>query len=328
MSESERQRRDAESRAADARARDAAAGQLKGIGGAPAAPAQNALKGATPPAKTAVKTGATAPVRTYTYAGNGLVGGTGWRTGYYSPVGASPEVRARALQMWRDQTRLNGGPNDATVDTDLYNFVIGVAVSTNFVADLGLRVWFDQLTNGVSSLSAQEGYNALKGKRFDELGCHSNGAMICLAALMNRDIAADSVVLYGPQITPESLRMWNRLVQDGRVKSVTIYVNENDIVAPAALLANRSPPADQAILAAPMFFRAPALRTVIHTIAPRIIVRAYACGTKPGVACHEMVRYTAARNCDRPPVANAVAGTKANGRAAAAPPSPTCRRIP
>jgi hypothetical protein len=328
VSDAERQQRDAAARAADLRARDAAAGQLKGIGGAPSIPSQTALKGLTPPAKASTKTGAATVDRTYTYVGNGLVGGTGWRTGFYSPVGASAEVRERALMRWREQARLNGGPNDTNVDTARYNFVIGVAASTNFWVDLGSRVAFDQLRNGNFTRGGQEGYNALKGKRFDELGCHSNGAMICLAALVNRDIAADRVVLYGPQITPESLRLWNGLVQDGKVKSVTMYVNENDPVAPMALLANRSPPADQAVLAVPMFYRADALRRVIHTIAPRIIVRAYACGTRPDAACHEMARYTAARNCDRPPPAAATAGTKVNGRAAAAPPSPTCRRIP
>jgi hypothetical protein len=310
------------------RARDAAATQLKGVGGAPATSASAGLKGLAPVPRAAPKTGAPPPERTYAYAGNGLVGGTGWRTGYYSPVGASTEVRERALRMWREQARLNGGPDDTTVDTNRYNFVIGVAASTSFIADLGLRVAFDQLSNGTWTRGGQEGYNALKGKRFDELGCHSNGAMICLAALVNRDILADRVVLYGPQITPESLRLWNGLVQDGKVKSVTIYVNENDPVAPTALLINRAPPKDQALLAVPMFYRADALRRVIHTIAPRIVVRAYACGTRPDPSCHNVERYTAARNCDRPPPASAVPGTTVNGRAASAPPSPTCRRIP
>jgi hypothetical protein len=328
--DAERARRDAEAAEAARRARDAAASQLKGLGGAPAAPAQSALKGAPPPA--ALKSGGAAE-RPYTFVGHGLSGGTTWRTGFYSPVGASAKVREHALQRWREQARLNGGPDDTTIDTDRYNFVIGVAASTSAWRDLVTRVMFDQLHNGAytrnnanSLFDVQEGYNSLKGKRFVELGCHSNGVMICLAALVNRDIAADRVVLYGPQVTPESLRIWNSLVVGKQIKSLTIYVNENEPVAPMAMLANGSPPADQALLAGAIFYRASALRSVILSFAPRATLRAYACGSSLSVQCHDMARYTAASKCDTP--AGAVVGTTVNGRAAAAPPSPACTRIP
>src|SRR5437879_12623286 len=59
--------------------------------------------------------------------------------------------------------------------------------------------------------------------------------MVCLAALQNQDVRADNVVLYGPQITRESLKMWNYLLQTGQVKSVQIYVNQNDPVPPFSL---------------------------------------------------------------------------------------------
>ena len=83
----------------------------------------------------------------------------------------------------------------------------------DWFTDLKIRVVFDELTKGQFSANEQRLYEKLRGKQFDVLGCHSNGAMICLAALENKDIKAENVVLYGPQVTRESLEMWDKLVQ-------------------------------------------------------------------------------------------------------------------
>src|SRR5260370_25116956 len=79
------------------------------------------------------------------------------------------------------------------------------------------------------------GYAALTGRSFHELACHSNGAMICLAALRNADVKADNAVLYGPQITQKSLEQWDGLVRSGQVKSVTLVINSGDVVPPLSL---------------------------------------------------------------------------------------------
>ncbi|MEQ1610029.1 MAG: hypothetical protein ABL956_13815 [Hyphomonadaceae bacterium] len=262
-----------------------------------------------------------APDQTYRYVGNGLVGGTSWRTGYYSPVGASPEVRARAFEALRQQARLANIPFDESVDLERYNFVIGIAASTDQWTDLRKRVVFDQLRNGAYSRESQEGYNAIKGRRFDELGCHSNGAMICLAALDNSDVKADHVVLYGPQVTAEGLEMWNKLVAEGRIKSLKIYLNENDPVPAFSLLANRAPPEHAARLAKSLFFDVKTLRDTVKSIATEATIVTGSCGTRPSTDCHGMAVYTALRKCE-----SFKAERVPGAGGAMAPPPPNCPR--
>jgi hypothetical protein len=288
------------------------------------AEAESIAQGALETARRAL---ALAEQRSYRHVGNGLVGGTGWRTGYYVPIGASPEVRARALERLREQSRLAGRVGrdayEESVDLDLYNFVIGIAASTSEWTDLNQRVRFDQLHNGQASRD-QEGYNALKYRRFDELGCHSNGAMICLAALWNHDVRADRVVLYGPQITPESLAMWNELLATHRISSLQIYLNENDPVPPLALLFNTAPTARVVWRARPIFFNVQALRQTVQELSPQAELHTFSCGDHPTKDCHSMAVYSADRNCadaQRAPVP----GTRTpNGQSVLSPPGLQC----
>jgi hypothetical protein len=163
----------------------------------------------------------------YNYAGNGLVTGTSW-TLYADRQPGEAQNRMCDVVKW--QSKLAGAPYDQGVDCRRYQMVIGMATSVDNFTDLANRVVFDELTNGEYSAETQGLYEKLRNKQFDELGCHSNGAMICLAALENEDVRATNVVLYGPQITRESLVMWDQLVRDGKVKSVKVYINQNDIV--------------------------------------------------------------------------------------------------
>lgn len=237
--------------------------------------------------------------RVYTHSGNGFIAGTGWQAGFYSPVGASPAVKARAREMLRDQARLAGAEYDQQVNLDRYNFVIGVANKTTMWRDLATRVVFEQLRNGQLSAhpDTQQLYNSLRGREFGELGCHSNGAMTCLAALINRDIKARDVILYGPQITPESLALWNRLLSEGRISTLRILVAQNDPITPVSMLISPLPLSSPyaAVLAAPLLFKVDNLATAIRKISPSATVSTFACGSRPSLACHNLALYSEQR---------------------------------
>jgi hypothetical protein len=235
--------------------------------------------------------------RIFRPSGSGLVGGLGARFGYYSPVGASPEVRARALQMLRDQDRISGRNDAEAIDLERYNFAIGVAKETAVWE--GSRVLREQLQNGqfTASPNHQSAYNRLRDRQFNELGCHSNGAMTCLAALMNGDVRATNVVLYGPQITVETMAMWNELLTNGDITSLRIVVAENDPVpafallySPGALSTLASPL--RSALAAPLVFNVRALERAIGIMSPRTVFGTFSCGTLPSEYCHEIARYS------------------------------------
>jgi hypothetical protein len=172
----------------------------------------------------------------YRRSPHGLVGGTTWNVGTYIrnlPSTLTPEQRAKADKELRDKLeKLNIKFENFSALED-YDFILGVAISTSSWKDLGLRVVFDQLTNGQASTELQTGYNLLRERSFDVLDCHSNGAMVCLAALSNGDVVASKVRLMGPQITPEALETWRLLLKDGKaggIESLELYINNHDQV--------------------------------------------------------------------------------------------------
>lgn len=229
--------------------------------------------------------------RSYTPAGRGLIGGTQWIVGY-NVQSADPALVAKAHEMMQGQMRLAGLPYADGVDFNRYNFVLGIAASTDAVTDLASRVVFDEYRNGQYSAENQGAYNTLKGRKFDELACHSNGAMVCLAALTNGDVIADKVVLYGPQITVESLRLWDEMVRSKKVRSVQIIVNQGDPVAPVSLAIGGGA-VRAGLLSAVALLRTPSFVDVIHETAPRIVVRSFSCAAYPSLACHGMDVYKA-----------------------------------
>lgn len=236
--------------------------------------------------------------RQFIASGNGLIGGTRWRVGYNVPPNSSPEMRAHAREMLRDQARLAGVPYDEAVDFDRYNFVIGIATWTDAWRDLFLRAatedqWFSGL-----SVEHQELYNSLRGRQFEELGCHSNGAMICLRALQSDDVRAGNVVLYGPQLTPATLAMWNELLASHRIQSLQILVNQNDPVTPAAMLYSLRSVASpyEALARTGMFFNSGDLVNALQTMSPEARVQAFPCGRRPTLDCHDMSVYRENRN--------------------------------
>ena len=259
--------------------------------------------------------------RTYTYAGNGLIAGTSW-TVYASRKPGEPEKRM--CDAIKQQASLAGAAYDAGTDCQRYQFVLGMATSVDNFTDLKNRVVFDELSNGQFSARTQGLYDKLRGKRFDELGCHSNGAMICLAALENEDAKAGTVVLYGPQVTRESLAMWDRLVKDGKVESVKVYVNENDIV-PGSSLAfmdlkesmRDSSGIETALTAAnsASLFTTDGLKHVFEEISPSLTVETFPCSrARTSFDCHGMAMYESKVKCTGRSSGKPVAGTGIPGR--------------
>jgi hypothetical protein len=233
----------------------------------------------------------------YRPSGNGMVGGTGWIVGYNVPK-PTPELIAKSRAMLAEQERLAGHNYSDAIDFDRYNFVIGIAAETDFLDDLLDRVGtHDETTAGQYSIDNMPGYAALAGRSFHELACHSNGAMICLAALRSKDVKADSVVLYGPQITQKSLEQWDGLVRSGQVKSVTLVINSGDLVPPVSLgfedyvrsrLEGSSETYENKAL-----LRTGDLTAAINETAPRLLVHVHDCAfsaTDP-LHCHGMETY-------------------------------------
>jgi hypothetical protein len=249
------------------------------------------------------------PPRTYKPSGNGLVGGTSWIVGY-NVQNADPKLVARERQMMAQQMELAGTHYNEGVDFERYNFVLGIAASTDVFTDLAQRVVFDQFKKGQFSAENQKAYDSLKDRSFKELACHSNGAMICLAALENKDVVADHVVLYGPQITIESLRMWDELVRSGRVKSVQININQGDPVPAVSLLTGGG--AATALLSSTVaMFNPPSLSRVIEETAPKLLVRTKTCGDGGlTLDCHYMTAYKANENHKTHSSGEVVPGTR------------------
>lgn len=234
---------------------------------------------------------------TYRPSGNGMVGGTGWNMGYNVPK-PTPELIAKSRAMLAQQERLAGHNYSDAIDFDRYNFVIGIAAETNFVLDLMDRVVsHDEPTTGQYSIDRMPGYAALAGRSFKELACHSNGALICLAALRRKDVKAEAVVLYGPQITEKALSQWDELVRSGQVKSVTLVLNSGDPVPPLSLAywdyvssrleGRRETYENKALL------QSTDLTSAVNETAPRLLVHLHDCSfniTDP-LHCHDMATY-------------------------------------
>lgn len=262
--------------------------------------------------------------KTYKPSGNALIGGTSWIFGYNAPPGTDPEVLKRAHTIARRLAEEEAVPYNENIAFQRYNFVLGVAASTETLQDLGSRVIFDELSAGQYTAKTQGLYSSLKGRKFGELACHSNGAMVCLAAVENRDVEAAHIVLFGPQITLESLKMWDDLVKSGRVQTLQIYINQGDPIPAASLLAgNPITLAASPLLAAPLF-RAQVLKAVLGTLAPSAHVTIFACGNAPDIACHDMKRYKENRGDCLASPGRIVPGTTVPGGGGVVEPPPPC----
>jgi hypothetical protein len=158
------------------------------------------------------------PLPRYQEYNHGLVLGLTAIGGFNVPRGSSSVVREHAAKSFHQQQ-----PSETpAVSSSGYDFVLGIAKSILLDRELW-RALRDNSLQGAYSAYEREIYPSLKGRSFDLLECHSNGAMVCLAALGNGDLAAREVRLFGPQITASSLAAWSKLVTDGYIEEVTIY---------------------------------------------------------------------------------------------------------
>jgi hypothetical protein len=236
----------------------------------------------------------------YRPSGNGMVGGTGWIVGYNVPK-PTPELIAKSRAMLVEQERLAGHSYADAIDFDHYNFVIGIAADTDFGWDLVKRVLsHDEETAGQYSIENQPGYAALAGRGFHDLACHSNGAMVCLAALAAEDVKADNVTLYGPQITQEALEQWDGLVRNGQVRSVTLVMNSGDPVPSLSLafedyVRSRREGRTETYKSRALL-ETKDLTSAIHETAPRLLVHVHECwfNVIDPLHCHEMKKYEGA----------------------------------
>jgi hypothetical protein len=243
----------------------------------------------------------------YQFSGRGLVGGVGWETAPYAfnaPDSLTPERRAEAERNFERNfermLKLTGLERGNVIDPSRYNFIIGLAVSSEPLNDVARRALWDNLKAGRATPALQQQYELLRGRSFEPLDCHSNGAMICLGALANNDIAAKRVRLFGPQVTPGALEEWQSLLKAGKVGSVEIFIAEGDPIPPvtygARYLIPTTRSTDTALkLTAAFMASAGLLKREFENDAPRIKVTTIPCQRgaleKLKLECHEMTHY-------------------------------------
>jgi hypothetical protein len=183
----------------------------------------------------------------FRHSPHGLIGGMEWMTGIYAmnvPTGLSGEQARRAREESERQffarLKLAGILPENFIDPKHYDFIIGIAESTNGFGDLTKRVMWDNLAKGRATPLLQKEYDLIRGRSFDILDCHSNGAMICLAAIANDHVKLTGqgpVRLFGPQITPSGMKEWQRLAEKNHF-NLEIYYNSGDPVPRLSYAAN------------------------------------------------------------------------------------------
>lgn len=175
--------------------------------------------------------------------GHALVGGTTWTYGFAWPhtkcgeecrrqVGAKLEQQ---LNLFCSSQKDRQGCVQAGLPftPELYDLVVSMGSSHSAIEDLATRVLFDGASYGEFSRRHKEIFAALKGRSLETLDCHSNGAMLCLAALRSGDVQAKTVRLFGPQLNPEAARRWQEFAANTGAK-IEIYINNGDPVPSAS----------------------------------------------------------------------------------------------
>jgi hypothetical protein len=177
------------------------------------------------------------PLPAYQLSGRGLVLGVTQVGGFNVPPGTAAANRARmreeaARQLDDAQARAGIEPFRRPY-TEGYDFILGLArdprkLFTN-LPELS-RGMNDSDQEGNYSRLSREVYASLKGRYFETLECHSNGAMVCLRALREGEVAAKSVRLLGPQLSQATLPDWEWLIEQGYVNRVKIFALSYDPV--------------------------------------------------------------------------------------------------
>jgi tetratricopeptide (TPR) repeat protein len=240
-------------------------------------------------------------MKRYKPAGSLMMLGTGAQIGWNVKPDSPEAVRKqKAEEAINDQLALAGRQAPEGVDLGIFNMGLGIAATTSEFSDLFMRVLEDQWTYQPVPRSGTSGYNAIKGKRFDLLGCHSNGAMTCLLALHNDDIMARDVVLYGPQITEVTALLWQRLLRDGKIRSLRIVVNTGDPVPPLAMAVNTN--SWEYFSRPSLLFNSGGLKSTLANWVPSAQIDARGCEFRISspFACHYMKAYPQCRSAVLP----------------------------
>lgn len=176
------------------------------------------------------------PLPKYQEYDHGLILGLTATGGFNVPPGSSDEMRKGAEKSFIDQQhKIQEGP---AVSAQGYDFVLGMAKAPEIALHAPqelLRGLMDNAYVGAFSAYTRELYPSIKARSFDRLECHSNGAMVCLEALKQGDLAAREVKLFGPQVTTTSLTMWEQFLNEERVEKVDVYWLEADPIPLVAL---------------------------------------------------------------------------------------------
>jgi len=259
----------------------------------------------------------------FKYGGSLLVLGTGSQVGWSAPSGSAEQLAKLNASNWiRDELALARRDLPEGVDTQIFNMGLGVAATTWEAGDLIQRVQYDQWSPLPVPRSGQSAYNAIKGRRFDLLGCHSNGAMTCLFALYNRDVVARDVVLYAPQITPDTARVWQQLLSKGKIRSLRIVMNTGDPIPPLAMVVNRS--RNFSLRQRALLFNSAELKASLSQLMPSAQIDQRSCAFKISqpFSCHRMTAYP---QCQAGKPTRLVPGTKGFlDRGYTEPPPPHC----
>ena len=240
------------------------------------------------------------PPSPFRFSGHGLIGGVGWESfpyAYNVPDNFTQQQKEAALRNFRRLFELAGLNPDRAVDAAQYNFILGLAISSNELDDLS-RALRDNLKQGRATPDLQKQYEMLRGRSFEPLDCHSNGAMICLAALANNDIAARSIRLFGPQVTPGALAEWQSLLNAGKVASVEMFVAEGDPIPAISYGARYVLPSTRTTdatlqLVASFLTNTGLLKREIEVDKPGIKVTTIPCDRAGILSCHDMAHYQA-----------------------------------
>ncbi len=186
------------------------------------------------------------PLEGYKAVEHGVVGGATWSYSFGKPTRCDANCIRKIKVELRRQQRMSCSVKTGSdlarclklapaIDPEAYAFALSLATTPNPVRDLASRVLLDEISDGEWSAEQRSAYASLKGRKFTQLDCHSNGAMICLAALRRHDVVAKEVRLFGPQITLEAAKRWAEIVRADDLR-LTVYIISGDPV-PAASFA-------------------------------------------------------------------------------------------
>jgi hypothetical protein len=175
---------------------------------------------------------------------HGLVGGTTWTYGFLRPRKNCDAQCVNLIGRKLDEQlalhcKSQDDPEECLKEglpftQENYDMVLSMGSYHTAIEDLATRVVWDGQSFGEFSAKHASVFGSLLGRQFDTLDCHSNGAMLCLAALRNPDDAtkttAKKVRLFGPQINAQAADLWREWGRKNPGSEIEIYINNGDPV--------------------------------------------------------------------------------------------------